>query len=118
MSSSQAGVETLSAIEFQDELRRIARFDRPSAIEHPLNAAVAQIEQNPAFAQSRLLTRILGALATGQGEFRRAELATLDTATRKIVIALIDAARAGTATPAQWGKAVATAHAAELAAGR
>lgn len=109
--------ETLSATEFQDELRRIARFDGPSAIEHPLHAAVAQIEQNPAFTQSRLLTRILSALASGQGEFRRAELATLDTATRKIVIALMDSARAGTATPAQWGKAVDTAHAAEVAAG-
>lgn len=109
--------ETLSATEFQDELRRIARFDGPSAIEHPLHAAVAQIEQNPAFTQSRLLTRILSALASGQGEFRRAELATLDTATRKIVIALMDSARAGTATSAQWGKAVDTAHAAEVAAG-
>jgi len=116
MSPSHA--ETLSVVEFQDELRHIARFDGPSTIDNPLSAAVAQIERNPAFTQSRLLTRILSALATGDGDFRRAELATLDTATRKIVIALMDAARAGTATPAQWGKAVDTAHAAEVAAGR
>jgi len=37
---------------------------------------VKKIEQNPAFSQSRLLTRVLAALTYEMGEFRRAEIAS------------------------------------------
>ena len=72
----------------------------------------------PAFAQSRLLTRILVALTYGQGEFRRAEVAALDAGTYAMVIALMDAFGAGTTTRAAWEQAVTAARAAELDAAR
>lgn len=76
-----------------------------------------KIEQNPAFAQSRLLTRILTALAFQEGEFRRAELSALDVASLDIVVALMDASAAGTPTREDWERAVNAANAAQLGAG-
>lgn len=109
-------VDRLSALEFEQELRRIARLDRPLALENPLGAAVEQIARNPAYTQSRLLTRILSALTYDGGDFRRAELSALDSATRGIVIALMDACRAGTTVRAQWVSAVDAANAAQSSA--
>ena len=95
----------------------MARY-RPSApIGDPLDAAVRRIEKNPAFTQSRLLTRILAALTYQQGEFRRAETAALDSETLAIVISLMDAHAAGTTTREEWICAVDLANAAELGAG-
>jgi hypothetical protein len=114
---SGAGPDALSALEFQDELRRIARLDVRASVAHPLSAAVEQIERHPAYTQSRLLTRILTALTYATGQFRQAEVATLDSPTRALVIALMDDCRAGTTPHAEWIKAVNAANAAELAAG-
>ena len=111
-------VDRLSALEFEQELRRIGRLDRAAVPQNPLAAAVEQIARNPAYTQSRLLTRILGALTYDGGEFRRAELSALDSATRAIVIALMDAYRAGTVAHAQWVSAVDAANAAQLSAER
>ncbi len=74
------------------------------------------IEQNPAFAQSRLLTRILVALTYQQGEFRRAEVAALDAGTYAMVIALMDAFGPGRRRVRTWEQAVSSARAAELGA--
>jgi len=110
--------ELLSAARFQEELRRVARFFRSRLlVGDPLDAIVRKIEQNPAFAQSRLLTRILAALTYQQGEFRRAEIAALDSETLAMVITLMDAQAAGTSTREQWICAVDTAMAAQLGAG-
>ena len=109
--------ELLSAVRFQEELRRIARFLPSLLVGNPLDAAVKRIEQNPAYTQSRLLTRILAALTYQQGEFRRAEIAALDSETLAMVIALMDAHAAGTTTREEWICAVDLANAAQLGVG-
>ena len=109
--------EVLSAVEFQEALRHVIRFRQQPPVADALAAVVKRIEQNPAFSQSRLLTRILGALTYGQGEFRRAEAAAFDAETLALVITLMDAHAAGTRTRAEWEQAVEAARAAELGAG-
>jgi len=107
------GVELLSIIQFEDELRRARRFcPRPPTI-HALIAVVRAIEQNPAYAQSRLLTRILTGLTYQEGEFRRAEAATLDADSLAIAITLMDDYAAGMGTREDWIHAVDTARGAQ-----
>jgi hypothetical protein len=81
-------------------------------VDNPLAEAVQRIKDNPAFTQSRLLSRILTALTYQRGEFRRAEASALDSATLGIVIALINAAHAGTTARDDWINAVTAADAA------
>ena len=109
--------ELLSAARFQEELRRVARFRSRLPVGDALAAAVRRIEQDPAFTQSRLLTRILAALIYEEGEFRRAEIAALDANTLALVISLMDAHAAGTSTHEEWICAVDAARAAQLGAG-
>jgi hypothetical protein len=104
----------LSAVRFQEELRRVTRYRPSLLVGDPLDAAVRKIEQNPAFAQSRLLTRMLAALTYQQGEFRRAEIAAFDSDTLAMVITLMDAYAAGTTTRENWVRAVDAAKAAQL----
>jgi hypothetical protein len=92
--------------QFQDELRRIARFDVSAPPENPLNAALQKINDNPACAPARLLGRMLSALTYERGEFRRAEASAFDTATLRLVIALMNAARTGTHPRAEWLDAI------------
>ena len=109
--------DSLSLPRFLEELRRVARFRRDAPIGDPLAAAVKRIENSPAFTQSRLLTRILAALTYQQGDFRRAEVAALDSETLAMVITLMDVHAAGTSTREDWVRAVDAARAAELGAG-
>ena len=110
--------ELLSLVRFQEELRRVAHFFRSRLpVGDPLAAMVRRIEQNPAFAQSRLLTRILAALTYQQGEFRRAEVSALDADTLAMVVALMDVHAAGTSTREDWVRAADAAKAAQLGAG-
>lgn len=104
----------MSSLQFQEELRRVARFDSPHVGVNPLAEAVQKIKDNPAFSQARLLSRILTALTYQRGEFRRAEASALDSATLKIVIALINASQAGTTLRADWVNAVTAAEAAQV----
>lgn len=108
--------ESLSISRFLEELRRVPRYGRAQPIGDPLAAAVRRIENSPAFAQSRLLTRILAALTYQQGEFRRAEVAALDSETLAMVITLMDVRAAGTSTQEDWVHAVDAARVAELGA--
>ena len=107
--------DVMSLAQFQEEIRRIARFEASDPPGGALNAAVQKISDNPAFAQSRLLARLLQALTDECGEFRRAEASVFDAATLRLVVALMDAARAGTNTHAEWLKAARAANAAESA---
>jgi hypothetical protein len=117
-SKTAAGAtELLSPARFEEEVRHVARFRPRVAIGDALGAAVKKIELNPAFMQSRLLTRILAALAYREGEFRRAEVSALDAVALDIVIALMDVCAAGTTTREEWAGAVDAARAAELGAG-
>ena len=118
-SSSRPGAtELLSAVRFQEELRRVARFFRSRLpVGDPLDAMVRKIEQNPAFTQSRLLTRILAALTYQQGEFRRAEISALDAETLAMVVTLMDVHAAGTSAREDWVRAADAAKAAQLGAG-
>lgn len=109
--------ELLSAARFQEELRRVARFRSRPQVGSALDATVRKIEQNPAYTQSRLLTRILAALTYQRGEFRRAEIAALDSETLAMVITLMDAHAAGTSTREEWIRAVDAATAAQTGAG-
>jgi len=108
--------ELLTAIEFQQELRGVIRFREQAPIENPLVEAVKKIEQHPAYAQSRLLTRILAALTGQEGSFRRAEITSLDAETFGMVMGLIDLHAAGTSSAAEWTQAVDAANAAQFAA--
>jgi len=110
-------IELLSTARFEEELRRVARFRPRLPVGDALAAAVSRIEQNPAFTQSRLLTRILAALICQEGEFRRAEIAALDADTLAMVIALMDAHAAATSTREEWACALEKATAAQLTAG-
>lgn len=114
---AMGATELLSAVQFQEALRHVIRFRQQLPIADPLASAVKRIEQNPAFAQSRLLTRILDALTHQRGEFRHAEITALDAETFAMVITLMDAYAAGTSTQAEWEHAVEAARAAELGAG-
>ena len=109
--------ERLSAAQFQEALRQVVRFREQVRLADPLASAVQRIVQNPAYAQSRLLSRILVALTYGEGDFRRAELGALDAETFAMVIGLMDAFAAGTSTRAAWEGAVAASRAAELGEG-
>lgn len=104
--------DVMSALQFQDVLRHVARFDNRPPVQNPLAEAVQKIKDNPAFSQSRLLSRILTALTYDRGEFRRAEASALDSATLGLVIALMNAARAGTTARDEWVNAVAACDAA------
>jgi hypothetical protein len=104
--------ELLTAVQFQEELRRVVRYRASPPIGDPLDAAVRRITQNPAFTQSRLLARVLTALTCQEGAFRRAELATFDSNTLAMVIALMDAHAAETSPPEDWIRAADDARAA------
>ena len=110
-------IELLSFARFEEELRRVTRFRQYPPVGDPLDAAVRKIEKNPAFTQSRLLTRLLAALTYQRGEFRRAEIAAFDSETLAMVIALMDAHAAGTSTREAWIGAVDQANAAQLGVG-
>ena len=107
--------DVMSALDFQEELRRVARFNLRPPVENPLSVAVQNIKTNPAFTQSRLLSRILTALTYERGEFRRAEVSALDSATLAIVVALMNASRAGTPAREDWVNAVSACDAAVAA---
>lgn len=98
--------ELLSIPRFLDELRHVTRFRSSPQIGDPLDAAVRRIENNPAFSQSRILTRLLAALTYERGEFRRAEVSAFDSETLTMAIALMDAHAAGTSTRDEWKCAV------------
>ncbi|MGQ0523893.1 MAG: hypothetical protein ACT4P8_09570 [Betaproteobacteria bacterium] len=115
--TAAASNELLSFARFGEELRRIGRFGRPALVGQPLDAAVTKIQKNPAFAQSRLLSRVLMALTYQRGEFRRAEIAAFDAETLAMVTALMDAHASGTPPPGDWISAVDAARAAESGAG-
>ena len=113
-----AAVDLVPLARFRDELGRLAQFFRPRIPNgNPLAEAMKQIEQNPAYTQSRLLTRVLAALTYDEGEFRRAEAASLDSETLFMVIALIEAYAAGRPVREEWVRAVDTARAAQPGAG-
>jgi hypothetical protein len=112
-----AAREILSVARFQEELRRGIQALAPPAIADALAEVVKSIELNPAFAQSRLLARVLSALISQAGEFRRAEVFAFDTKTRALVIALMDAFAAGIPGREEWQRAVDSANAAQSAYG-
>ncbi|MBK7660761.1 MAG: hypothetical protein IPJ28_17290 [Betaproteobacteria bacterium] len=108
--------EHLTASEFPQALREALRFRPEPVVGDPLAAALLRIERDPAFSQSRMITRILVALTYREGEFRRSEIAGLDAPTHALAITLLDAFGAGKTPQADWERAVARARAAELGA--
>lgn len=110
-----ASADTLSVTRFQEELRRGVQTLAPLAFPNPLSDIVQSIERNPAFPQSRLLTRLLSALISQVGEFRSAEVFAFDTKTRALVVALLDAFASGIPGHDEWQRAVDSAVAAQRA---
>ena len=117
MRAAAAATDTLSVTRFQEELRRGVQALAPAAFLNPLNDVVQSIERNPAFPQSRLLTRLLSALISQAGEFRSAEVFAFDTKTRALVVALLDAFASGIPARDDWQRAVDSANAAQRAYG-
>lgn len=111
MGSSATG-DVMTALQFQQELKRVARFEPVLAMENPLEDAVRRIKANPALTQLRILGRILSSIVYGEGEFRRAEASALDSPTLRLVVALMNAEQAGTLTRREWLDAAAAASAA------
>ncbi len=108
-----AAREILSVARFQEELRLGVQALVPPALSSALAEVIKSIELNPAFAQSRLLARVLSALLSQAGEFRRAEVFALDSKTRALVIALMDAFAAGVPGREEWQRAADSATAAQ-----
>jgi hypothetical protein len=106
----------LSVVRFQEELRRGVPPPAPAAYPNPLNDALQSIERNPAFAQSRVLTRLLSALVSQAGEFRSAEVFAFDSKTRTMVVALLDAFVSGIPGRDEWQRAIDSALAAQRGA--
>jgi hypothetical protein len=104
--------DVMSLSQFECELRRIARFETNSLAADGLSEAVEKIKANPTLSESRLLVRVLRALADQCGEFRRAETSGFDSGTLRMVIALMNTARDGTKTREEWKTAVQLADAA------
>ena len=99
--------EVMSLPEFEGVVRRNARFDSTKPLGNALAAAIQSITENPAFAQSRLLNRLLHALTHDKGEFRRAEASVFDAPTLRLAVALMDAAGSRTNSHEEWLAAVA-----------
>ena len=99
--------DVITLAQFQEEVRRNARFTASAPPAEALAAAVQAITANPAFSQSRLLGRMLRALTEKGGQFRRAEVSAFDTPTLRLAVSLMDAESAGTNTRAEWLEAVA-----------
>lgn len=110
-------MDTLSVTRFQEELRRGVQAAPAAAFTNPLDDVLQSIERNPAFPQSRLLTRLLSALISQAGEFRSAEVFAFDTKTRAMVVALLDAFASGIPARDAWQRAVDSANAAQRAYG-
>jgi hypothetical protein len=102
----------MSLSQFESELRRIARFESILPAASALSEAVEKIRANPTLTESRLLARVLRALAHQCGEFRRAEISAFSSTMLKMVIALLNAARDGIHTREEWMEAVEAAKAA------
>jgi len=109
-----AARELIPAPEFFELLRHVVGFRAQPAIADPLQSTVDQISTHPFFSQSRLLMRILVALRSRQGEFRRAEVAALDAATSALVIALMDVHASASRSQQDWDRAIAAAEAASV----
>ena len=105
----------LSVARFQEELRRGIQMQPRPVFADALGDVVKSIELNPAFPQSRLLTRLLSALISQVGEFRSAEVFAFDTKTRALVVAMLDAFASGIPGREEWQRAADSATAAQLA---
>lgn len=104
--STAANREICSAPEFFTLVRESLRFRSQVQTLDPLAVAVNQVTLNPHFAQSRLLMRILCALPAMTGEFRRAEVAALDSGTLALVVDLIDLHLGATRSAPEWSQAI------------
>ena len=105
--------DSLSIQEFSRELRYGIRPDSIAAIRDPIAAALALIEEHPQLLQALLLARILSALTSGIGQFRKAEVFGLDQPTRALAVALDNVRTAGSVPDAVWERAVDAAGAAQ-----
>lgn len=117
MKAEAAAFEVLSVARFHEELRRGVQPLAPLAAPNVLAEVVKSIELNPAIAQSRLFARLLSALISQAGEFRRAEVFAFDSKTRALAIALMDAFAAGIPGRDEWMRAIDSANAAQRAYG-
>lgn len=102
----------MSLAQFEGELRRVARFGTDVPIPDPLAAALKLITEGPGRHGSRLLGRLLRALADRVGEFRRAEICAFDADALRVAVALMNAAHDDDTNRHAWRDAAAAADAA------
>lgn len=111
--SSARGI--LSVDQFEQLLRRAARFIPKGTVADPLDALVQKVVQHPAYSESRLLARLLAALTFQQGEFRVAEAAVFDSRTLALIVGLLDMRSTGIVSDTQLRLAALATASAQLA---
>ena len=116
VSATVAGVAARQSFaRFKEALLHITRFMTDPLLESPLDTAIQRIEENPAFTQHRMLTRLLAAIPGQQGEFRTEEASVFDRNTLALIRSLIHAYDSGTSSAADWQHAIERTRSAQVA---
>jgi len=104
--------DLMSGPQYLAALRQVVGFREQAAVSDPLREVVDRISADPHMLQSRLLMRILVALTSGAGAFRRAELAALDAPTHALVLGMMNIRASDLQGQTEWDHAVMLAEAA------
>jgi hypothetical protein len=94
---------------FLKEISRKGAAVNVQRVEDPLRIALLAVDRTPATGESRLMIRLLNALANDVGEFSMAELMLFDAHWLAVAVSLIDARMAGIYSDRQWTQAAGTA---------
>lgn len=97
--------EIMTATQFLHATSLEAKFYRQPVLEDALSKTVIEIETNPYLAQSRLLTRILGAMAGSESTFRRADLTLLSVKALVMIDSVLQGRQSGQYSPADYRRA-------------
>ena len=97
--------ELMTAGQFLEEASREAKFYQQPVVEDALSKTVIEIELSPALAQSRLLTRVLVAVARAEGGFRRADLTLLSVKALAMVDSVVQGHASGRYSQAECVRA-------------
>ncbi|MBI1396306.1 MAG: hypothetical protein GC151_10040 [Betaproteobacteria bacterium] len=98
--------DALTLDEFERELLQFTQRRPFVPVANPLEHVVRLIATGPALPGSRLLLRVLVALAARRGEFRYAEVGALDSEAISTVVQLMQSRRTGSLPDNVWALAV------------
>lgn len=97
--------DALTVDQFEAELLRFTHSRPFTPVPDPLEHVLKRVEASPASPGSRLLARLLAALAGQSGCFRYAEVGALDTESIANVVQLMRARRTGVPAAEAWLRA-------------